>query len=65
MMVWNPLGFGFQGRKRLASVSVPSGRDVEAGNSQVLERIGIVQPGLLPGMTESEMDRHLSVVKDD
>ena len=26
-------------------VLVPSGRDVEAGNSQVLERIGIGQPG--------------------
>ena len=63
-MVWNPLGLAFQGRKRLASVSVPSGRDVEAGNSRVLERIGIVQPGLLPRMTESKMDRHPGVNKD-
>ena len=31
--------------KRLALVSIPSGRDVKAGYSQVLERIGIGQPG--------------------
>ena len=31
----------FQVGKRLVLVSVPSGRDVRAGNSQVLERIGV------------------------
>ena len=31
----------FKAGKRLALVSVPSGRDVMARNSQVLERIGI------------------------
>ena len=45
-------------------MSVPSGRDVKAGNSQVLERIGIVQPRLLPGMAKLKMDRHPSVDRD-
>ena len=31
----------FKAGERLASVSVPSGRDVMVGSSQVLERIGI------------------------
>ena len=31
----------FKVGKKLASMLVPSGRDVMAGNSQVLERIGI------------------------
>ena len=31
----------FKSGKRLASVLVPSGRDVMAGNSRVLKRIGI------------------------
>ena len=39
--IWNPLGLAFQAGKRLASVSDPSGRDVIAWNSQVLEGIGI------------------------
>ena len=41
MTIWNPLGLAFQVGERLASVSDPSGRDVFAGNNQVLERIGI------------------------
>ena len=40
-MIWNPLGLAFKVGKRLALVLVPSGRDVMARNSQVLERIGI------------------------
>ena len=44
-MIWNPLGLAFKVGKRLALVLVPSGRDVEVGNSQVLERIGIGQLG--------------------
>ena len=36
-----PLGWHFRLGERLALVSVPSGRDVRAGNSQVFERIGI------------------------
>ena len=40
-MIWNPLGLAFQVGERLASVLNPSGRDVRAGDSQVLERIGI------------------------
>ena len=35
------MGWHFRVGDRLALVSVPSGRDVRAGNSQVLERIGI------------------------
>ena len=40
-MIWNPLGLAFKASKRLASVLVPSERDVRAGKSRVLERIGI------------------------
>ena len=40
-MIWTPLGLVFQVGERLASVLDPSGRDVIAWNSQVLERIGI------------------------
>ena len=40
-LIWNPLGWHFRAGERLASVLVPSKRDVTAGNSQVLERIGI------------------------
>ena len=39
--MWNPLGLVFQASKRLDSVLDPSGRDVTAWNSRVLERIGI------------------------
>ena len=35
------MGWHLRARERLALVLVPSGRDVKAGNSQVLERIGI------------------------
>ena len=35
------MGWHFRVGERLASVLVPSGRDVKAGNSQVLERVGI------------------------
>ena len=31
--VWNPLRLAFEAGERLALVSVPSGRDVMAGNS--------------------------------
>ena len=41
MTIWNPLGLAFEAGERLASVSVPSGRDVMVGSSRVLERIGI------------------------
>ena len=37
VMIWNH----FRAGERLALVSVPSKSDVKAGNSQVLERIGI------------------------
>ena len=40
-MIWNPLGLALEAGKRLALVSVPSERDVMAGSSRVLERIGI------------------------
>ena len=40
-MIWNPLGLAFQVGKRFSLVSDPSGRDVNAWNSQVLEGIGI------------------------
>ena len=40
-----PLGWHFRVGERLALVSVPSRRDVKAGNSQVLERISIIQLG--------------------
>ena len=43
--IGTPLGWHFRVGERLALVLVPSGRDVKAGNSQVLERIGIGQPG--------------------
>ena len=39
--IWNPLGLAFKVGEILASVSIPSWRDIMAGNSQVLERIGI------------------------
>ena len=40
-----PLGWHFRASERLAlMLPIPSGRDVEVGNSQVLERIGIDQP---------------------
>ena len=39
------MGWHFRVDERLASILVPSGRDAKAGNSQVLERIGIGQPG--------------------
>ena len=35
------MGWHFRARERLASLLVPSKRDVKASNSQVLERIGI------------------------
>ena len=40
-MIWNFLVLAFKAGKRLASVSVPSGRGVRAGNSLVLERISV------------------------
>ena len=40
-MIWNPLGLAFEVGKRLASVSIPSKRDVMAGSRKVLERIGV------------------------
>ena len=40
-LISNPLGLAFKARERLASVLVPSRRDVMARNSQVLKRIGI------------------------
>ena len=39
-----PLGWHFRVGEKLALVLVPSRRDVEVDNSQVLERIGIGQP---------------------
>ena len=38
------MGWHFRVGERLALVLVPSRRDVEAGSSQVLKRIGIGQP---------------------
>ena len=35
------MGWHFRAGVRLALMSVPSGRDVRAGNNQVLERMGI------------------------
>ena len=55
----DPLRLHFSAGKRLALVSIPSGRDVEAGSSRVLERKDIGQPwfdGV--GMTKSRKDRH-------
>ena len=41
------MGWHFRAGERLASMLVPSGRDVRAGDSQVLERIGIGHLGKL------------------
>ena len=41
------MGWHFRAGERLASVSVPSRRDVKAGDSQVLKRIGIDHLGKL------------------
>ena len=41
MTIWNPLGLAFQVGERLALVLDPRGRDVFAGNNQVLEGIGL------------------------
>ena len=41
------MGWHFRAGERLASVLIPSKRDARAGNSQVLERIGIYHLGKL------------------
>ena len=41
------MGWHFRAGERLPSMSIPSGRDVRAGDSQVLERIGIDHLGQL------------------
>ena len=45
--IWNPLGLAFKAGEILASVLVPSRRDVRANDSQVLESIGIDHLGKL------------------
>ena len=53
------MGWPFSVGKRLASVSVLSERDVNDGNSQVLERIGIYHLGKLArdGMATLVLER--------
>ena len=36
--IWNPLGLAFEVGGRLTPMSDPSGRDVKASDSQVLDR---------------------------
>ena len=52
------MGWHFRAGERLALVSIPSGRDVRAGNSQVLKRIGIDLLGKIGyGLPSPGMDR--------